>query len=252
MWALFLFAVCVLGLRKKEEASLEVEGPGPAILQGAIQGTKCTVQTFDQLDYLNTLKATWKTSLNDCFDEGANGICYGLSLLYLQSRSAKTKDKTFLADLEDIEHSGAFNKACLIYIQQKGSVSKAYALAGLEQGLSTVKPIVGTFPAWVPPTAIFTKEKLAELVTDGKLWTVGVPKHTMAAFTPSGGPYRFFDPNSGVLKCASDTDFVKAINAYFSDAVIHGHYKQSYTRAANTAELVVLEFDLVLPKPPKP
>lgn len=160
--------------------------------------------------------------------EGANGICSGLSLAWLESNFSKMKTKQFINSALNINLGSMFWRAHDLWKTSTGLENENFAQPDLEPALKrsgeTKKMAVDVnsgeelsgLVRWLSRT-VHSRGFL--LSTNGANTT-----HVMAAFGSMTGPFQFFDPNAGVVLSSTALSFYGCLKDYLGDDDIQAAY----------------------------
>ena len=199
---------------------------GPQIMKAAADQAGCAHIAFDQM-------ATLRSTGVGATDEGGKGICFGLSVTWLEAQK-DGKAASFAANANNARGNNTFARSHLMWKNQMSDMWKS--LAGLTPAKdsdgfekratfrSTDEDDLKKFTAWLGKAM------------GKRYFMVGVPGHAMAAFGSSCGTLKFYDPNCGVMSSRSAATLAKGLNAFFSDDTIKRSYKSKF---GNFVELQV-------------
>ncbi len=186
------------------------------MMQEAASANKCDCESFDQMKVITT------TTMGDQ-DAGSKGICYGLSVAWLEHRRDGKESKSFLDDAKNWAISSAFARSHLIWINQNNTDAW--------QKLTQFKPATDKEGDQKEETFHLGIEndmrKLAGWVAGAlgtRYFLVQVPGHTMAACGAKTGVIEFFDPNGGVVGSKSSSSLGDCLFQYFMNQRVKETY----------------------------
>jgi hypothetical protein len=184
------------------------------ILKAAATASGCGYERFSQRAVLNGAGVPAGA-------EGANGICFGLAVVWLESKLKRQQD--VLLDAYFPRSSGVFSRAHLLWAGQDSAMWKS--MTGLTEatqsdGSAKSKDFdcgADELPAFCNWLASSRSERY---------FVVKTPTHAMAACGSRDGPLEFFEPNGGLVSSRTAGNLSACLASYFSDALIKDKYKQ--------------------------
>lgn len=195
-------------------------GIGTGFMKTAATTAGCeVVAEYDQMEHIKDLGSTIP-------DDGGKGICYGLSVLYLDVCSDTATRQNFFKVLLSTPAEAV--KAYQIYKVQK-NLPKWEETVGLvaateKDGTRKIKNINLKPGTRVEESKVFADWQAA--ATGKRMFMVSSSKHAMAAY--GGTNQHFFDPNSGEVKCTDKAKMADFYAAYFAEPKIVATYGNSY------------------------
>ena len=176
-------------------------------------------------------------------DNGGGGICYGLSVVWLEEKFKKAMTShnlgkkasaPFLADAAD-HGSKVFARSHLFFTNQLSTDWHA------QTGLTPAKDESGT-----PKSRSFgVPDELGKFAdwlcaaAGERYFLVHVRGHTMAAVGSRVGRLQFFDPNGGIVSTRFKSRLVTCLTTYFANQKIKEAYREVGT---NRLRLTVEKF----------
>jgi hypothetical protein len=199
-------------------------------MAAAAQSTGCTHVKFEQITLIESIAA-----YTDDNDQGKHGICYGLSVCWLE-RMKERKDASFFTDLANLDFNNKaspgvalLNRARQVYIMQK-DVFKEVAVKSQPLKWQKLVGLEAAEEDGESKTGYYYMDDMEKLTTwfgksmGTRYFMVHVPKHSMAASGSKLGAVEFFDPNAGVLQATRSSTLAKGLTAYFSTPAIKKAY----------------------------
>lgn len=212
---------------------------GAKIMAPIAQKHGCTFQPFSQMVLLKAAEGKTGGPLVD----GANGICHGLAVAWLESM--KRGDGEFIGEVSDLQNSALFYRAYMAYRHQEtyGMISTSgsfqqgaqrdYAKRGEffgKKAIEQTKALKDTgkekeFGANSGGMRSFVEWLMA--ATGKRYFLLHVPKHAMAAVGSKFGTCHFFDPNCGIVSSSSSKALAGCLTEFFSNDKIKTVYQNN-------------------------
>lgn len=212
---------------------------GAKIMAPIAQKHGCNFQPFSQMVLLKAAEG----KVGGPLVEGANGICHGLAIAWLESM--KRGDGDFIGEVSDLENSPLFYRAYMAYRHQAtyGMMSTS---GSFQPG---VKPDYDKRAGFFGSKAVEQTKLLKDTgkekefggnsggmrsfvewlmaATGKRYFLLHVPRHAMAAVGSKFGTCHFFDPNCGVVSSSSSKALAACLTEFFSDDKIKTVYRNT-------------------------
>ncbi|NEX64814.1 YopT-type cysteine protease domain-containing protein [Noviherbaspirillum galbum] len=172
------------------------------VFQNAAFQNNCNFSAYGQMDAINAHGVGR--------DEGGGGICYGLSVVWLESKMKGTSS-AFLHDANQVMSSPVFARSNLIWKNQRNKkmwqeltgLRPAMDKNGAEKQRTFELEEMAAFTAWLSSSA------------GSRYFLVHVPGHTMGACGSKMGKVEFFDPNGGIASSMHASRLAACLTKYF-------------------------------------
>lgn len=190
------------------------------IMAGAAQAAGCDHIPFSQeTDLVSKMRSEGGL---DGAGFGANGICHGLAVTWMEHVRKGGEDADFIRNAVNWKDSPIAARSHLIYRNQK-NIAQWSKLTGFKTAMDEDgKEKIREYDLTEAEMKLFTAWTSAAIGT--RYFVADVKKHSMAAVGSIAGKVRFFDPNGGIVSARSAAAVGRCLYSFFSDEKIKKHY----------------------------